>query len=117
MGTYGREAREALSCFLERLAMGDDASGITCCYGKEQTVAALNLGAVEVLLISAEHEDVDDLTKLANSHGTPVHQVDDSTAQGSQFCNSYVMGGWLRWPLDPESLDMEENNHDQCNDT
>jgi len=113
---YGCEAREALKCFMERVAMTDDVSGITCCYGKVQTVAALSLGAVEILLISAESEDVEDLTKLANIHGTPVHEVDDSSAQGSQFCNSFVMGGCLRWPLDPESLDMEYMNDGQRND-
>merc|ERR1712187_69810 len=77
-------------------------------YGKMQTVAALNLGAVETLLISTQSEDVDELTNLANAHGTTVFLIDDSTSQGLQFCNSFVSGGCLRWPVDPESLDTED---------
>lgn len=113
---YGREAREALNCFMERIAMPDDVSGTTYCYGKAQTVAALSLGAVEILLISAENEDFDELSNLASSHGASVFEVDDSSVQGSQFCNSFIMGGCLRWPVDLELLDIEEKNDAQQGD-
>merc|ERR1712226_785328 len=73
-----------------------------------QTAGALKLGAVETLLISSQSEDVDELTNLANTHGTTVFLIDDTTSQGLQFCNSFIIGGCLRWPVDPESLDTEE---------
>merc|ERR1712232_55574 len=67
--------------------------------------------------ISAEREDFDEISNLANSHGASVFEVDDSTAQGSQFCNSFNMGGCLRWPVDPDLLDSEEKNDtQQCDD-
>lgn len=113
---YGREARDALSCFMERVATADDVSGTTCCYGKVQTVVALNSGAVETLLISAESEAIDELTNLAKSHGTQVYLVDDSSSQGSQFCNSFIMGGCLRWSVDPALLDAEEQDDAQFED-
>merc|ERR1711953_391092 len=93
---------------MERVAMPDDVSGITCCYGKAQTVAALKMGAVEILLVSVASEDVDELTNLAKSHSAPVFEVEDVSGRGSQFCNSFIMGGCLRWPVDPELLDREE---------
>jgi hypothetical protein len=116
---YGREAREALNSFMQRVAIADDISGITFCYGKMQTVTALNLGAVETLLISTQSEDIDELTNLANTHGSTVFLIDDSTSQGLQFCNSFIIGGCLRWPVDPESLDTEEqidiqHEDDEC---
>lgn len=112
----GREGREALNCFMERVAKPDDVSGVTCCYGREETVAALKMGAVDILLVSASSENVDELKHLAISHGTPIFEVEDSSVQGSQFCSSFVMGGCLRWPIDPELFHQEEQGDGQRGD-
>eukprot|EP00973_Karenia_brevis_P043502 6028331-Karenia_brevis.AAC.1 len=87
-----------------------ESGGIKVCYGRAQTLAALDLGAVETLLV-AEGDNEDEWTTLAASHATDVVRVQDQSAQGMQFCSSFRVRGCLRWPVDPDLLD--EDDHEE----
>lgn len=81
------------------------------CYGETQTRKALQMGAVEHLLLAADlvsDQDADGWKSLAEAYGTRVVEVHPSSEQGVQFCKSFGVGGCLRWPLDSEVLEEEE---------
>lgn len=81
-----------------------------CCYGEAQTLKALEMGAVEHLLLAADAETrlgADGLRTLAASHGTHVVEICPRTEQGAKFCESFGVGGCLRWRLDLELLEED----------
>lgn len=83
-----------------------------CCYGEIETARALEMGAVERLLLSADLQttiSADDWKALAALHGTHVDEIHPRTQQASQFCKSFRIGGCLRWPVEAHLLeDVEE---------
>lgn len=98
--------------FLELTAKSNSDASL-CCYGVAQTAAALRLGAVKDLLVTAGLEAPDGAEgqywkALASQHGARVLEVAPHTEQGVLFCNSFCVGGCLRWPVDPSMLDDEE---------
>jgi peptide subunit release factor 1 (eRF1) len=94
-----------------------------CCYCEVQTLQALEMGAVEHLLLSANLQtklSVDEWKVLADMHGTRVIEILPNTEKGSQFCQSYGVGGCLRWPLDMshfEDLNDEQDELQEVNVT
>lgn len=100
---------DVVRSFMESTAMPDPPAGITCCYGVQQTAAALALGAVDVLLVAADWSDPtptkDDWRALAETHRTRLVEVEDRTQDGAQFCHAFRVAGCLRWPVDPELLE------------
>merc|ERR1712196_727444 len=73
-----------------------------CCYGEGPTIKALELGAVEHLLLSVDVDtrlDVDAWTTLAASYGTRVVEISPISEQGNKFCQAFHVGACLRWPL------------------
>lgn len=82
----------------------------TSCYGEMQTLKAVEMGAVEHLLLASDLEStlgVDGWKALAESYGTQVVEVYPTSEQGAEFCKSFGVGGCLRWPLDSEVLEEE----------
>lgn len=78
-----------------------------CCWGEQETRRALEMGAVEHLLLSADADtelDVDAWKALAVSYGTHVVDVCPISEQGAKFCQHFRVGGCFRWPLEPELL-------------
>lgn len=74
-----------------------------CCYGEEHTLQALEMGAVEHLLLSVDLKTtlpVDDWKALAELYSTDVVEIHPRTELASRFCQSFGIGGCLRWPLD-----------------
>jgi hypothetical protein len=90
-------------------------SNSMCCYGKVQTLRALELGAVERLLLSADQDTsltLDEWFAMAASHGSQVVQIQPKSELTTQFCKSFGIGGFLRWPVDAGLLDgIEETGN------
>jgi len=100
---------DVVRSFLESTAMPDSPAGTTCCYGVQQTAAALDLGAIDVLLVAADWADPartkGDWRALAETHRTRLVEVEDRTQDGARFCRAFRVAGCLRWPVDPELLE------------
>lgn len=103
-----REGDQALARFMDLACMPVPATEALVVYGRQQTLAALELGALDTLLLpSVETER--GLKEAAGLQGTPVFEVDGTSEQGAMFLQSFAVGGCLRWPLDPELLEEEEH--------
>jgi len=106
-------AEHSVQAFLEIVAKPDAETGVLCCYGEQQTAAALAMGAIEVLLVAADCESrggrtLEQWQALAEAHGTSMLQVEERSEQSTHFCQAFGMGGCLRWPVDPELFEERE---------
>merc|ERR1711862_514062 len=82
-----------------------------CCYGEAQTLRALDMGAVEQLFLSANLQtklSMDEWNALAMLHGTRVLEIHARTEQATRFCQSFGVGGCLRWQTEDLSEDEGE---------
>lgn len=102
-----QEIETTITHFMELLQMLE-AEGTRACYGRAQTLKALDLGAVDTLLV-AEGDEAE-WTALAAMHSTNIVKVQAQTAQGVEFCSSFRVGGCLRWLLSHELLDEDFEN-------
>ena len=92
------EERKILRSFLETL--GKDQLMVT--YGYENTKSALEMGAVDTLIIIEDiisDEKLEELSKLQESSGANIELVTDKTPEGVQFKGLTGVGGILRFPL------------------
>lgn len=101
-----REQNQALCDFMDLMQSTVGASEMRVCYGSAQTLSALSLGAVETLLLG-EAEDVEKWRLLADGHGTQIVEVERRSEQAVQFCDSFRVGGCLRWPVDLGLMEEE----------
>jgi len=82
----------------------------SCCYGEAHTARALQLGAVDQLLLSVDLKtlrSVDEWSALAEASGARVTHVHPRTEVGTTFCRSFGVGACLRWELDEELLEED----------
>jgi len=96
--------------FFELAGQADMHVAPLVCYGEEQTVTAMKLGAVKHLLIASSvfHEKSPKriaLENLARSTGASVCVVDATSSLDIQFCQGFQIGAFLRWHVDPSLLD------------
>merc|ERR1712232_179946 len=104
-----RETQSALSNFMELLQKPQGEAGSLICYGISQTRAALEMGAVETLLVAACDSTAPiPWSQLASSSGTVVIGVQNFSAQDVLFCSNFQVGGILRWPVDLDLLDVDD---------
>ncbi len=71
-------------------------------YGKHETKVALEMGAVEKLIIcesDIEDEELEELTKLQEESRAEFHYVTNKTPEGQQFSGIGGVGGILRYPI------------------
>eukprot|EP00931_Biecheleriopsis_adriatica_P046864 TRINITY_DN26963_c0_g1_i1.p1 TRINITY_DN26963_c0_g1~~TRINITY_DN26963_c0_g1_i1.p1 ORF type:complete len:350 (-),score=80.33 TRINITY_DN26963_c0_g1_i1:108-1157(-) len=90
--------------------------GSMCCYGEDHTLQALEMGAVKHLLVSAGLEttlSVDDWKALAELYSTEVVEIHPRTELACRFCQSFGVGGCLRWPLDLQLGEDEEEQDEK----
>eukprot|EP00928_Gymnodinium_smaydae_P032641 TRINITY_DN23580_c0_g1_i1.p1 TRINITY_DN23580_c0_g1~~TRINITY_DN23580_c0_g1_i1.p1 ORF type:complete len:437 (-),score=58.61 TRINITY_DN23580_c0_g1_i1:208-1518(-) len=91
---------------------------LMCCYGEAQTVRALQLGAVDRLLLSIDLQtnlSVDEWKSLAALHGTRIVEIHPRTEKGCEFCESFGVGACFRWPLEEHLLqDDDDHAHEDC---
>jgi hypothetical protein len=81
------------------------------CCGADQCVRALQLGAVQSLLLSESCSRSEELRALASATRASTVTVSPTTAAGHRFCQGIETGALLRWPI--AELDLE----DWCKDT
>jgi peptide chain release factor subunit 1 len=83
-----------LQKFFEEL--GKDSGTVT--YGREKVMKALDLGAVDIILLS---EDLDDkeVVEKAEQYGTVVEVVSKDTREGVQLQQIGGVAAFLRWKL------------------
>jgi len=109
----------ALSRFFE-LTIMPDVEASRCCYGAVQVLAAIKMGAVDELLIASDYKGqertVEDWKSLAATHGATVVEIMPRSGQSVRFCQSFGIGGILRWALDPGLLDDEVADHTEVPD-
>lgn len=97
------QAEEAVSQFLQLARSDPD----LCCYGEEQTRAALEMGAgiVEQLFV-ASSLDVNFWKALAEVQGAIAIEVHPRGEETVEFCRAFGVAGRLRWRIDDiESLE------------
>lgn len=68
-------------------------------YGNEDTMKALEKGAIETLLVSEafDLEEIDKLIEKSKNYGTKVELVSVDTSEGAQFKELGGIGGFLRY--------------------
>ena len=92
------EEKRTLKEFFKKLAVSPD----IVVYGLMDTKKALELGAVETLLISEDKDEktINELIELANLYGTEVKIISKETQEGIQFSNLGGIGGILRYKIE-----------------
>lgn len=71
-------------------------------YGKDETKKALEMGAVEKLIVcesDIEDEELEELTQLQEESRAEFHYVTNKTPEGQQFSGIGGVGGILRYPI------------------
>lgn len=108
---------QSLGRFFESTVMPSQEGNVHCCYGVHQTSVALKLGAVDELFVDAHEPELETWKQLAVCHGTNVVEVEPSTSLGFRFCQSFVVGACLRWPVNAELLEEDAANADSDDET
>lgn len=104
-----RGVEQHLSQFFELLETKES----LCCFGEVETVQALEMGAVEKLFLATDLQTRfthGEWKSLAEAQGTNVIEIHPRTELASRFCQSFGVGGCLRWPVD---LDFDERVESQ----
>lgn len=70
-------------------------------YGKEKTLKALEMSAVDIIIISDDIDDdlIDDIEEKALNYGTQVEVVSSETEQGNQLKQLGGIAGMLRFEI------------------
>lgn len=91
------EEKQIITKFLETLAK--EPGKVT--YGLEETKKALEMGAVETLLLSEAIDDqiVDELSAIAEQYSTEVKIISTDTREGAQLKDLTGIAGLLRYAL------------------
>lgn len=89
------QEKKIISEFLEKLSKEPE----KVVYGEKRTRQALEMGAVEKLILFVETDEkiLEDFSELAENSGTEVHLVSDKTPEGEQFKALTGIGGILRY--------------------
>eukprot|EP00439_Symbiodinium_sp_Y106_P035825 s592_g4.t1 len=100
-----REASAAVAEFLEQVKLGG------ACYGPEQTLRALRLGAVQTLLVASSVEGswscaLADALQVAEAQGVRWFTISADSQDSVRFCSAFGIGGLLRWDPAPEVLEV-----------
>lgn len=103
-----REASAAVAEFLEQVKLGG------ACYGPEQTLRALRLGAVQTLLVASSVEGswscaLADALQVAEAQGVRCFTISADSQDSVRFCSAFGIGGLLRWDPAPEVLEEESD--------
>lgn len=102
---------DTLDCLHEFLNLTNQPTQEFCCYGEAQTRLALQMGAVDRLLLTAcdGNRGEDLLQTLARTTRAKVVRIRPDTEDGAAFCGGFGVGGLLRWPLDLDDPEPYES--------
>lgn len=91
------EEKEIMNRFLVTLAKEPGRA----VYGEEAVKEAINLGAVEVILLSEKltDEKIEEMEALANNYGTEVRLISIETREGVQLKDLKGIAAILRYPI------------------
>lgn len=92
------EERRILQQFLETIGKSPNLVS----YGYKNTITALEMGAVEKLIViddAVSDEQLEELSRLQEQTKAELHLVTDKTPEGVQFMGLSGIGGILRYPL------------------
>jgi len=78
------------------------------CYGRAQTLAALEMGVVQTLLVAETLRGDDDWQALASKHTVPLVLVRQTTEACVKFCEGFEIGALLRYGVATDVLDLQE---------
>lgn len=90
--------RRIIGEFLEVLGKNPHMSA----YGKDEVKMALEMGAVEKLIVcesDVDDEELEELTRLQEESRAEFHYVTNKTPEGQQFSGIGGVGGILRYPI------------------
>ncbi len=92
------DEKKIMNVFLERLGK----QGSTVTYGEAHTRHALELGAVDTLLLSEKLDEtkIEEFEEIAKQYGTTVKIISDETREGEQLKALGMIAALLRYPLD-----------------
>mmetsp|Transcript_65238 Transcript_65238/g.155836 ORF Transcript_65238/g.155836 Transcript_65238/m.155836 type:complete len:315 (-) Transcript_65238:403-1347(-) len=104
--------------FFEALA----ADPARCCYGLPETLAALELYGIDELFVAREpappqpraragkprmgSQFATEWEALAAERRARIHWIDTATVAGKRFCKGFLVGGVLRWRIDPDEMEQ-----------
>mmetsp|Transcript_114922 Transcript_114922/g.199150 ORF Transcript_114922/g.199150 Transcript_114922/m.199150 type:complete len:479 (-) Transcript_114922:385-1821(-) len=96
--------------FLELVDQSGRQNAQIVCYGEEQTIAALRMGAVQHLLVASSQFPRNSsrrltFEELAKTTGAVVTEVQSQGSKAVHFSQGFQVGCFLRWPVDPVLLD------------
>lgn len=102
-----REASAAVAEFLEQVKLGG------ACYGPEQTLRALRLGAVHTLLVASSVEGswscaLADALQVAEAQKVRCLTISADSQDSVRFGSAFGIGGLLRWDPAPEVLEESD---------
>ena len=91
------EEKNAVEKFLTTLAKDPSRAA----YGKEEVIKAINLGAVDTLLLSEDLDEfeIEGLTDEAERHGSKVMIISTQTREGQQLRDLGKVAAILRYPV------------------
>eukprot|EP00438_Fugacium_kawagutii_P032878 Skav216137 [mRNA] locus=scaffold1946:369274:375111:+ [translate_table: standard] len=99
-----------------RCAQATDTSYESICYGEAETKLALDMGAVKMLLICDDYENLERWMAMSSSCGADTTRIESTTDSSATFCTGYRIGAFLRWPMKLSVESLEEIDSGECCD-
>lgn len=97
-----------------KCAQATDTSYESICYGEAETKLAFDMGAVKMLLICDDYENIERWMAMSSSCGADTTRIESTTNSSATFCTGYRIGAFLRWPMkSAESLE-EFLENEEC---
>lgn len=110
-----QEAEAVVVRFMELLAQTDMHEAPLVCYGEVETMAALQMGAVQMLLVAvtpteSSCNNKDRWGELAAASGASLVEVHPRSCMGTKFCKGFGIGTCLTYSVDRALLDSDASN-------
>lgn len=87
---------EIVEKFMTQIAIGSD----IICFGESEMKYAIDIGAVETVLIWNQCNLVEWVKKEAPMRGTKIEVLECQSPIGMQFAKGFSIGGYLRYPIE-----------------
>jgi len=98
----------AVNRFMELVAREGGCEETRACYGEKQTLVALQMGIVgELLITKSLRHGVQRWREVTATCGCSVVEVLPNSIAGARFCEGFVIGAYLRYPVDTTLLEED----------
>lgn len=95
--------------FMKCAQATDTTSYESICYGEAETKLAFDMGAVKMLLICDDYENLERWMAMSSSCGADTTRIESTTDSSATFCTGYRIGAFLRWPMQLSVECLEES--------